>query len=64
MNITCMMLLVTAFAAAPAWAGLALVGNENGGTISLIDTDKDARRRQTAIRLPRGGYEDGRARLE
>ena len=26
---------------APAWAGLALVGNENGGTISLIDTVKD-----------------------
>src|SRR5258706_5723835 len=28
--------------ALPAWsAGLALVGNENGGTISLIDTAKD-----------------------
>ena len=27
--------------AAPAWAALALVGNENGGTISLIDTTKD-----------------------
>ena len=24
-----------------AWAGLALVGNENGGTVSLIDTARD-----------------------
>ena len=32
---------VACLAAAPAWAGTALVGNENGGAISLIDTTKD-----------------------
>jgi YVTN family beta-propeller protein len=36
-----LLLVLACLAAAPAWAGLALVGNENGGTISLIDTDKD-----------------------
>src|SRR5438093_561598 len=33
--------LILASMAAPAGAGLALVGNENGGTISLIDTARD-----------------------
>src|SRR6267378_3111559 len=33
--------LILVSMAAPAGAGLALVGNENGGTISLIDTAKD-----------------------
>ena len=34
--------LTLAFASlAPALAGTALVGNENGGTISLIDTARD-----------------------
>src|SRR5262245_50256755 len=32
---------IACLAATPAWAGLALVGNENGGVISLIDTVKD-----------------------
>ncbi|HKA38857.1 MAG TPA: hypothetical protein VKD25_03740, partial [Burkholderiales bacterium] len=36
------LLLAAGFAAGPAWAaGLAMVGNENGGTITLIDTAKD-----------------------
>jgi YVTN family beta-propeller protein len=35
------LLLAAALVAAPVWAGLALVGNENGGTISLIDTATD-----------------------
>src|SRR2546430_5760017 len=33
--------LILASIAAPAGAGLALVGNENAGTISLIDTARD-----------------------
>src|SRR5436190_20598869 len=33
--------LILASMAAPAGAGLALVGNENGGTMSLIDTARD-----------------------
>src|SRR2546428_11823846 len=33
--------LILASVAAPAGAGLALVGNENGGTVSLIDTARD-----------------------
>src|SRR5260370_42252201 len=33
--------LILASVGAPAGAGLALVGNENGGTISLIDTARD-----------------------
>src|SRR5213594_3020925 len=35
------LLAAACLAAVPASAGLALVGNENGGTISLIDTAKD-----------------------
>src|SRR2546427_10616171 len=33
--------LIVGSGAAPAGAGLALVGNENGGTVSLIDTARD-----------------------
>src|SRR5207253_8172694 len=33
--------LILVSMATPAGAGLALVGNENGGTISLIDTARD-----------------------
>src|SRR2546429_7168703 len=33
--------LILESVAAPAGAGLALVGNENGGTVSLIDTARD-----------------------
>jgi YVTN family beta-propeller protein len=41
--IGCILLAAAAcVAVSPAAAGLALVGNENAGTISLIDTDKDA----------------------
>ena len=35
------LLVIFLLAPLPGWAGLALVGNENGGTISLIDTVKD-----------------------
>ena len=35
------LLAASSAACAPVWAGLALVGNENGGTISLIDTQTD-----------------------
>src|SRR2546426_12050690 len=49
--------LIIVSIATPASAGLALVGNENGGTISLIDTARD----QVVGEIKTGGKPRGAA---